>query len=534
MKNKLTQTWVIPLTWLRFLIIILLAIGVFFRFVNLDKKVYLHDEAVTSIRIGGYTRSEITQQIFNGDIIGVEDLQKYLRPNSEKGLSDTIRSLAIEDSQHPPLYYVMLRFWMQQFGSSVAVIRSLSAFISLLVFPSLYWLCLELFGSSLVGWVAIALIAISPFHLVYAQVAREFGLWTVTILLSSAALLQAMRLKTKFSWGIYAVTLAIGLYTFLFSGLVAIAHGIYVVISESFRLSKTVTAYLLASLVGILAYAPWIVSVITNSSRIFQTTDWTSEDLVLSSLVDKWLHNISFAFLHEVEGVLSLLLIPPILFIVGYSFYFLYRNAPQRAFLFVLSLTGVTALAVILPDLILGGVRSTVIRYVIPCYLGIQLSVAYLLATQITSISTEWQQKLWRFTIGAIVTLGVVSCTLISQAEITRINTTNKYNYPVARIINRADHPLLISSNYSSRNITHLLNLSYILKPSVKFQLILEPNTPKIPDSFNELFLFNFFKSSEEKSEFANSSETLLYRLQKEQNYKIDNIYENILWRLRK
>lgn len=106
---------------------------------------------------------EVTLQLplFN---FTLESLQNYQRVNLEKGISDTIKSWPVDDSQHPPLYYVMLRLWMQWFGDSVTITRSLSVLISLLVFPCIYWLCMELFESSLVGWVAIALIAVSPFH----------------------------------------------------------------------------------------------------------------------------------------------------------------------------------------------------------------------------------------------------------------------------------------------------------------------------------------------------------------------------------
>jgi uncharacterized membrane protein len=189
-------------------------------------------------------------------------------------LTDTINSLAVDDPQHPPLYYLIARLWVQLFGYSVTVIRSLSACISLLVFPCLYWLCLELFGASLVGWVAIALIAISPFHVLYAQEAREYVLWTVTILLSSAALLQAMRLQTRLSWGIYAATLALGFYSFLFTGLVAIGHGIYVVATVGYRWSKTTKAYLLASLATLVAIAPWLFVLMTNWLQFRATTGW--------------------------------------------------------------------------------------------------------------------------------------------------------------------------------------------------------------------------------------------------------------------
>ena len=110
--------------------------------------------------------------------------------------------------------------------------RSLSAFISLLAFPSMYWLCLELFGSSLAAGIGVMLIAISPFHLIFAQEVRMYVLWTVTILLSGASLLRAIRLKRKRDWGIYAASLTLSLYTFPLSILVAMGHGIYVAIIE--------------------------------------------------------------------------------------------------------------------------------------------------------------------------------------------------------------------------------------------------------------------------------------------------------------
>ena len=66
----------------------------------------------------------------------------------------------------------------------MTAIRSLSALISLLIFPCIYWLCRELFNVPLsVPGVAIALMAISPIQLVYAQEAREYILWLVTIII---------------------------------------------------------------------------------------------------------------------------------------------------------------------------------------------------------------------------------------------------------------------------------------------------------------------------------------------------------------
>ena len=114
---------------LQCLIIALLLLGIFFRFVNLDRKLFWYDETVTAVRNAGYTRSEIVEQLFDGREIGVEDLQKYLHTNSQKGLLDTMHSLALEDPQHPPLYYAIARFWAKWFGNSAAVARTYNYFL---------------------------------------------------------------------------------------------------------------------------------------------------------------------------------------------------------------------------------------------------------------------------------------------------------------------------------------------------------------------------------------------------------------------
>ena len=84
----------------RFLIIILLVIWVFFRFANLDHKLYWHDEVYTSLRAVGFTSKESGQEIFQNQILAPQDLQKFQRLKPGSTANDTIRSIAIEDPQH--------------------------------------------------------------------------------------------------------------------------------------------------------------------------------------------------------------------------------------------------------------------------------------------------------------------------------------------------------------------------------------------------------------------------------------------------
>jgi uncharacterized membrane protein len=512
-NNKLTQNWGLSITRLRLLLLILLVLGIFFRFINLDRKIYWHDEAYTSLRISGYTAEEVNQQVFNGQIIRIEDLQKYQRPNPEKGLVDTINTLVIDDAQHPPLYYILVRLWVQWFGNSVAVTRSLSALISLLVFPCVYYLCLELFESSLVGWVAMALIAVSPFHVLYAQEAREYSLWTVTILLSSWLLLRASRLTAQGrgniwqDWGIYAISFALSLYTFSLSVLIGIGHGIYIIAIERFRLTKTVIAYFLSSLIALLLFAPWLAIVLTTWSKTGAT--WTAVPIPLLSLLKTWGLHVNRAFILTLgdfgfDHLSTYLTLPLFLILVASAIYALCRHTPRRAWLFILTLMGTSFLSLALPDLILGGQRSTSTRYLVSFILGIQLSIAYLLATQITVASFS-KQIFWRMVMATVISAGVVSCAIGFQAE-TAWNKVVSYNNPqIARIVNQSQAPLLISTSFGI-NFGNTLALSYLLDPKVRLQIVTgntQPdfmNIPKIPQGFSDVFFLNPSDQFREKS----------------------------------
>jgi uncharacterized membrane protein len=516
--------------WLKIFIVLTLAIGIFFRFTNIDKKFYWSDETLSSLRVSGYRMSEVEQALLDGKVMDIKNLDRYQVINNEKGLIDTIKSVIMEEG-HPPLYYVILRFWSQCFGSSVGMMRSLSAVMSLLAFPCIYWLCQELFKSSLVGWISIALLAVSPFFVLYAQEARSYSLWTVTILLSSAALLRAIRLKTNLSWGVYAIILVLGLYSHLFTIFTAIGQGIYVFLTERFRLTKTLISYLLASLVSLLAFSPWIlVIIITNLSL---STAPLNEYKPLSFIIPYWFYNVSYVFIdffyvfvdfpqHYLNWNYGKILIPLLLTLIIYSIYFLIRKTPQAVWLFILiTLIAIPALAVILPDLIGGGYRSIMGRYFTSCYIGILLSVAYLLAQKINSPSLNtWQKKGWKLILVVLISGGILSCAISSQSE-TWWNKRAKYpDLQSFKIINSANKPLVLTTS-----IPGSLVFNHVLNSKVKILVINSSDIPEIPDEFSNVFLL------EEPSQYLKDE------LENKKNYKIEKVYEGRkaeLWKIRK
>ncbi|MEH2360625.1 glycosyltransferase family 39 protein [Nostoc sp.] len=526
MKKQLSQRWLISQSWLRFLIIILLVIGVFFRFVNLDKKIYWGDEVFSSLRISGYLLSEMNEQLSNGRLFSIEDLHKYQYPNPEKNTIDTIKGIILEDSQILPLYILMTRFWVEWFGNSVAVTRSFSAFISLLTFPCIYWLCQELFESSLIGWIAIALVAVSPVHVVYAQEARAYSLWIVAILISSIALLRAMRLKTKVSWCIYAATLSLGFYTHIFFTFVAFAQGIYVIAIERFRLSKTSIYYLLSLLAGFITFVPWIWIIITHPQP--QAVDWANVKQTLFASAARWAGIFSRTFLDlsinsSDPGKLKIALIPFILIILAlmiYSIYVLCRRTSKEVWLFVLTLIGSVGLPLLLVDFVFQK-RYATSRYTLPSVLGIQLAVAYLLTTKITSISTKvWQKSLWSLITFMLIMGGVISCMLYSQAQIWWNKYPEKYQeYPkIAQIISQGNKPLVISD--TDNILPPIQVLGYLVDPKVRFQIVEKNQLPEITNGFTDIFLFLF-----EPSDFLKAG------IEKVYNSKLQQI-NHFVWKI--
>ena len=220
------------------LLITVLSLGIFVRFANLGYKVFWVDEVSTAVRVSGYTIPEVTNDLIQQGIVDRHILYSYQTVDSAKTFQDSFNALT-QSPEHAPLYFVLTRLWMQWWGNSIVAIRSLSVCLSLLVFPCLYWLCKELFNQPLVSQLAVMFMSVSPFYAAYAQEARPYSLWTVTILLISASFLRAIRLNSKPSWLFYSFCLTISFYTSLFSIYIAFFQGIYLLFIQRQRKLKS-------------------------------------------------------------------------------------------------------------------------------------------------------------------------------------------------------------------------------------------------------------------------------------------------------
>jgi uncharacterized membrane protein len=103
-----------------------------------------------------------------------------------------------QESNHPPLYFVLTHFWLRLFSSeggyvSILGVRSLSAVAGALAIPAMYALGWVAFQSRRVAHWAAVMMAVSPFGVYLAQEARHYTLAVVWIILSLCCLAIAIR-----------------------------------------------------------------------------------------------------------------------------------------------------------------------------------------------------------------------------------------------------------------------------------------------------------------------------------------------------
>jgi uncharacterized membrane protein len=466
-------------------IVLIILLGVFLRFYHLDRKIYWYDEAFTTLRVSGYTRSEYIDREFQGKAIVVRDLQQYQQVVPEKNLSDVVSGLA--EDVHPPLYFILTRWWMQIFGNSITAIRSLAVLFGVLAIPGLYWLCRELFADASVTRLSVAIFTISPFHILYAQEARMYSLLTVAIVFSSAALLKALRQNNFSNWAIYLMSLIIGFYSHLYFVFLVFSQIIYVALCQGFKLTKTTKNYLITFLLGGILFLPWIVVILLNLAQVDKITAGAQNPVAMTVLLKSWIANLGQVFIDIGWGNYSA---PLVLILVAYSLYALIRYAPRKAWLFLVVLIGVNALVLVLPDLILGGQGSMRSRYFIPCYLGVEIAVAYLISLKLESRRTI--SRSLGIGLALFVFMGGTVSSFTSARAVAWWNKGHsRYNLEIARIINEAENPLIVSNTYSL-NAIDFLALSHYLKPDVQLRLgnLSDSNLQALPAQ-NDLFIYN-------------------------------------------
>jgi len=200
----------------------------------------------------------LTYQIDSKDLWGDEVFSISLAKQS-------VSFILIDSTDiHPPLYYILLHFWMRSFGDSAKAVRLFSVIPSVLSSILLYKIGLELTNERKLGLMSAYLFTISPFLTLYSRMARYFSLAMFLGLSSFYFFIPLLNDKSGKSWLGYVVSSLLLLYTSYL--------GIFLILCEGLVLLRQkrtlIRQWMISSLAIGLIYLPWIYRMTKAISRV--------------------------------------------------------------------------------------------------------------------------------------------------------------------------------------------------------------------------------------------------------------------------
>jgi uncharacterized membrane protein len=249
------------LAWLS--AIVLVAAGV--RFFNISRNSLWTDEFLSLECSSGWARSDMAlagRSMIAPDLITLKNARPWTAIWSSIG----------RDENHPPLYFILLRFWRECFGDTPAALRSMSVVASLIAIVLLFAIGVEVHSPRAGLWACLLMALASP-QIEQAQDARAYMPVTAACLAAAFLLVRNDRLGP--SWprciALFFVALLAPLMHYMaFASFAAmLIYAIFIMRGES---RKAVVRSLIASLVAIALL--WGPQMLQQHYRMIDDTAW--------------------------------------------------------------------------------------------------------------------------------------------------------------------------------------------------------------------------------------------------------------------
>ncbi|MCP1441397.1 4-amino-4-deoxy-L-arabinose transferase-like glycosyltransferase [Pseudomonas sp. GGS8] len=165
---------------------------------------------------------------------------------------------------HPPLYYVLLHFWMLLCGNGVLSARSLSALADV----GTLGLCIKLMSlvtTRRATWTAALLLALLPISVRYSQEVRMYTLLGFWLMGATVALVCWVRAPEQKRYPVfYVLLMTAAFYTHYFAALGVLVHWLF-----WWRVRKIQgRAWIVANSAIVALYLPWIPPLIRQLLRM--------------------------------------------------------------------------------------------------------------------------------------------------------------------------------------------------------------------------------------------------------------------------
>lgn len=406
---------------LRLICVAVIVVGTALRFDGLARRPLWYDEAATLLHLQGRTEAEL-ESWYDGRPLRVADLWALrvadrwplrvadrwpLRvpdlwairvadrwPPTTTSAAAVVASVAADEPQAGPGYFVLALAWVRVVGDALATLRALSAVASVIALLLVHRLARVLFDGADVALAATALVAVSPLHVRYAQEARPYALWTALLVAAAVAVARARRRPSIAAWLGYAGAVGAALWVQPLTLLVLPAlAGLALSSDRADAARRSARSFWAATALALVTWVPWALVCWRGRATIRLTTEWASAPSDVATLARGWLGVLTSVFYRPAgeggllgAGAESLagsaiwvaLGLVAVAVVAGGLWSMTRAGTPARRFVRLLALFPWAVLA--LADLVWGGRRSTVARYLVPTWIGAALATACFVA----------------------------------------------------------------------------------------------------------------------------------------------------------
>lgn len=165
---------------------------------------------------------------------------------------------------HPPLYYLLLKAWMQVFGSSEFAVRSMSVLLGVLTIWVVYAIAREIYKDiggkqNYFPLFSALLLATAPLHIYYSQEARMYAPVTFFVSLSILFFIRIFKQPNLVNWIGWSVTVLLFIYTDYPPIFMFLAFVIYAVLFEINHLKKHLIRWFISMGSVAILFSPWLL-----------------------------------------------------------------------------------------------------------------------------------------------------------------------------------------------------------------------------------------------------------------------------------
>ncbi|HYZ17491.1 MAG TPA: hypothetical protein VE591_13865, partial [Candidatus Acidoferrum sp.] len=315
--------------------------------------------------------------------------------------------------------------------------------------------------------VLAALLALSPFQVIYAQQAREYALWTLLVLTAVWLLLRALRHGTVFAWIAFGIGLAATLYTDLLA-LLMLPGLALIVAANAQRKRAALVAWSAATAGAVIAYVPWLIAVVRGAG-LLTNNGYLGSALPPLLFGTKWLFNAAAVFADfEYRHIALAVALIPLTLIVAFCVARVARNRRVASVIAALFVPGLVLLA---SDVVHHESRSTAARYLVPVWIGIDLLVAYGLTAL---LSDRWirHRAVGAAAFAYLAVIGAVSSALDVHGTWTWADTSAAPLAPIAAAIDGVWAPYLVVREDPQQWRFTVFQLVNVVRPDVRVRML--------------------------------------------------------------